>query len=67
MILQANDVKTGARVGYWTGKAGPEWVAPVKSQAFDVYYAEAFRKADLFNSRAALHGLTFYPVHPCDA
>lgn len=45
--------------GVYTGKAGSGWVSEYAQEAFVMGEGEARRKADLFNGRSALTGLTW--------
>lgn len=55
-ILQAN---RGGETVFWTGRAGQAWVSTDRSEAFEVSFEEAHRKAELFNQASSLHSLTF--------
>ncbi len=44
---------------YYTGKAGPEWVSKNYPDVFRMSAGEAEHKAQLFNGRTVLTGLTF--------
>lgn len=51
--------RNGQAVGVYTGKAGDAWVSAHASEAFAMGEGEASRKAELFNGRSVLTGLTF--------
>jgi len=44
---------------FYTGRAGEGWVSSDRTEAFSLGAGEAEHKADLFNKRTALTGLTF--------
>lgn len=54
-VLQASNGK------FYTGRAGEGWVGE-RAEAFSMGEGEAARKAELFNGRSALTGLTFQAV-----
>jgi hypothetical protein len=49
----------GSQEHFYSGRAGEAWVSPIASEAFRMGEGEAARKAELFNGRSVLHGLTF--------
>lgn len=57
-ILRSIDLD--GNVGYYTGKAGQEWVSPRKADAFGYNTLEGARnKAARFNEFEPIHGLWF--------
>lgn len=44
---------------FYSGKAGPSWLSPVKAEAFTYSAQEAARKCNSFNGMTPIHKLTF--------
>ena len=50
---------------FYTGKAGPAFVSPDESEAFDAFNLEgARRKATILNRMTKIHGYRFTALHP---
>jgi len=53
-------LKEGKQAGFYSGKAGEDFVDPLPENAFTGFNAEgANRKAELLNRMSSLHGFTF--------
>lgn len=59
LLLQAS---SPAGPVFYTGRAGPAWVSADRAEAFALGAGEAAHKAELFNRRTVLTGLTFTVV-----
>lgn len=57
-VLRA-ETASGEHIGYWTGKAGEEWVCADGNEAYQCSFDECLHKIALFNKRTTLTGIIF--------